>query len=71
MQVGIFNFKNTIYNLVTFTPSGTNVPPPSGREALSAPSLRELSAKLTEGVLKLWIVILKIPNHPNIKNSLA
>ena len=32
-------------------------PPPSEREALSAPSLRELSAKLTEGVLKLWIVI--------------
>ena len=34
-------------------------PPPSEREALSAPSLRELSAKLTEGVLKLWIVVKK------------
>ena len=38
------DMETTIYNLVTFTPSGTNVPPPSGREALSAPSLRGLSA---------------------------
>ena len=48
----------TIHNLVKLTPSVSPTAshlPQRGRQ-YPAPSLRELSAKLTEGVLKLWIV---------------
>ena len=51
-------WKITIHNLVKLTPSVSPTAsqlPQRGRQ-YPAPSLRELSAKLTEGVLKLWIV---------------
>ena len=58
------NYGNTIHNLVKLTPSVSPTAshlPQRGRQ-YPAPSLRELSAKLTEGVLKLWIVIMEMAN---------
>ena len=53
-------YAYTIHNLVKLTssvsPTASHLPQ-RGRQ-YPAPSLRELSAKLTEGVLKLWIVVM-------------
>ena len=55
-------WKITIHNLVKLTPSVSPTAshlPQRGRQ-YPAPSLRELSAKLTEGVLKLTEGVLKL-----------